>query len=43
MEESIEWSAVFGEVKRGKSREPADDTFGPIASVEQEFSGQRHG
>jgi hypothetical protein len=41
MQESIDWSAVFGEIERGKSLEMANDSFGHIAGIEQEFIGRR--
>jgi hypothetical protein len=43
MEESIERSAVFGEIERGKSFDVADDSFGHVAGVEQQSIGQRQG
>jgi len=39
MQESIDWSAVFGEIERGKSLNVADDSFGHIAGVEQNLVG----
>ena len=37
MQESIYRGAVFGEIERGKSLDMADDSFGHVAGVEQQF------
>ena len=41
MKESIYRRTMFGEIERGKSLDMADDSFGHVAGVEQEFIDQR--
>ncbi len=40
MKESINRGSMFGEIERGKSLDMADNGFGHIAGVEQQFIGQ---
>jgi hypothetical protein len=43
MKESIYWSAMFGEIERGKSLDVAADGCGHVAGVEQHFVGHGQG